>query len=154
MALLLKETALGFLSAAMYKACSKKDRTFAIKITCSFYSILSTVPFTVVPSKGVFFHCWNASWNALSVMARSSLIAFSRISSMSLIRRIACALAQFRGCSSTTNVHDETGQMAVFCQNLTLGALSSRGALSMLVGALFEKFGLFLNTPSTFRKNI
>jgi len=26
-----------------------------------------------------FFHCWNASWNALSVMARSSLIAFSLI---------------------------------------------------------------------------
>jgi hypothetical protein len=28
---------------------------------------------------------------------------------------------------------------------LTLGALSSRSALSMLVGALFKKFGLFLN---------
>jgi hypothetical protein len=33
----------------MYKACSKKDRTFAIKIL--FY-ILSTVPFKVVPSTG------------------------------------------------------------------------------------------------------
>jgi hypothetical protein len=32
-------------------------------------------------------------------------------------------------------------------QNLTLGALSSRSALSVLVGALFKKFGLFLNTP-------
>jgi hypothetical protein len=31
-----------------YKACSKKDRTFAIKIL--FYNILSTVPFKVVPS--------------------------------------------------------------------------------------------------------
>jgi hypothetical protein len=36
--------------------------------------------------------------------------------------------------------------MAVCCQNLTPGALSSRSALSMLVGALFQKFGLFLNT--------
>jgi len=39
--------------------------------------------------------------------------------------------------------------MAVCCQNLTLGALSSRRALSMLVGALFKKFGLVLNTPRT-----
>jgi ABC-type molybdate transport system permease subunit len=36
--------------------------------------------------------------------------------------------------------------MAVCCQNLTLGALGSRSALSMLVGALFKKVGLFLNT--------
>jgi hypothetical protein len=66
---------------------------------------------------------------------------------MSLIRRTACARAQFSGCSSTTSAHRETGQMAVCCQNLTLGALSSRSALSVLVGALFKKFGLFLNTP-------
>ena len=39
--------------------------------------------------------------------------------------------------------------MTVCCQNLTLGALSSRSTLSVLVGALFEKFGLFLNTPRT-----
>jgi hypothetical protein len=37
--------------------------------------------------------------------------------------------------------------MAVGCQTLTLGAFSSRSALSMLVGALFKKFGLFFNTP-------
>jgi hypothetical protein len=37
--------------------------------------------------------------------------------------------------------------MAVCCQNLTLGALGSRSALCVLVGALFKKFGLFLNTP-------
>jgi len=37
--------------------------------------------------------------------------------------------------------------MTVCCQNLTLGALGSRSALSMLVGALFKKFGFFLNTP-------
>jgi hypothetical protein len=36
------------------------------------------------------------------------------------------------------------GQMTVYCQNLTLGALSSHSALSMLVGALFKKSGLFL----------
>jgi len=37
--------------------------------------------------------------------------------------------------------------MAVCCQNQTLGALSSRSALSVLVRALFKTFGLFLNTP-------
>jgi hypothetical protein len=41
------------------------------------------------------------------------------------------------------------GQMAVCCQNLTLGALSSSSALNMLVGALFKMFGFFLNTPHT-----
>jgi hypothetical protein len=65
---------------------------------------------------------------------------------LSLIRRTACTRAHFSGCSSTTNAHSETGRMAVCCQNLTLGALSSRSALSMMVGALFKKFGLFLNT--------
>jgi hypothetical protein len=37
--------------------------------------------------------------------------------------------------------------MVVCFQNLTLGALSSRSALSLLAGALFKKFSLFLNTP-------
>jgi len=37
--------------------------------------------------------------------------------------------------------------MTVCCQNLTLGVLNSRSALSVLAGALFKKFGLFLNTP-------
>jgi hypothetical protein len=45
------------------------------------------------------------------------------------------------------NAHSEAGQMAVCCQNLTLGVLSSRSTRSVLVGALFKKFGLFLNTP-------
>jgi hypothetical protein len=62
---------------------------------------------------------------------------------MSLIRQTACAHAYFSGCSSTINAHSETGQMEVCCQNLTLGALSSRSALSMLVGELFKEFGLF-----------
>jgi len=66
---------------------------------------------------------------------------------LSLIRRTACARAQFSGYSSTTNANSGTGQMAVCCQNLTLGALSSRSALSVLVGAPLKKFGLFLNTP-------
>jgi len=65
-----------------------------------------------------------------------------------------CARAEFSGCSSTTNAHSETGQMAVCHQNFTLGALSSRSALSMLVGALFKIFGLFLNTPRTQHSNI
>ena len=71
---------------------------------------------------------------------------FNLIVTVSLIRRTACASAQFSGCSSTTNAHSETGQMAVCCQNLTLGALSSRSALSVPVGALFKKFGLFFLT--------
>jgi hypothetical protein len=33
--------------------------------------------------------------------------------------------------------------MEVCCQNLKLGALSSRSALSVLIGALFKKFGVF-----------
>jgi hypothetical protein len=45
-----------------------------------------------------------------------------------------------------TNAHSEMGQVAVCCQNLLLGALSSRGAPSVLVGTLFKKFNLFLNT--------
>jgi hypothetical protein len=63
----------------------KKDRTFTIKTL--FYNILSTVPFKVVPSTGdtpfPTFLPLLESWNALSVMARSSLIAFSWISACS-----------------------------------------------------------------------
>jgi hypothetical protein len=55
-------------------------------------------------------------------------------------------IIKISGCSSTTNAHSETGQMAVCCQNLMLGALSSCSMLSVLVGMLFKKFGLFLNT--------
>jgi hypothetical protein len=36
--------------------------------------------------------------------------------------------------------------MAVFYKTVPLGALISRSALSLLVCALFKKFGLFLNT--------
>jgi hypothetical protein len=45
--------------------------------------------------------------------------------------------------------------MAVCCQNLSLGALSSRRAPSVLVGALFKKLGLFLYTPriSSYKRN-
>ena len=41
--------------------------------------------------------------------------------------------------------HRETGQVAVCCQNLPLGALNSRSAPSVLVDELFKKFGRFLN---------
>jgi hypothetical protein len=44
--------------------------------------------------------------------------------------------------------------MAVCCQNLTLGALSSRSAFSLLIGALFKKFGLFLNNPRILRMQL
>ena len=42
----------------------------------------------------------------------------------------------------------KTGQMADCCQNTTLGALSSRSALSVLVGELFKKFYLFFEYVS------
>jgi hypothetical protein len=50
--------------------------------------------------------------------------------------------------------NSETRQMAFCYQNLKLGALSSRCALSVLVGALFKKFGLFLNTPRILKTEV
>ena len=73
----------------------------------------------------------------------------SFIVTLSLIQRTACAHAQFCGCCSTTNAHSETKQMAVCCQNLPLGVLSSHTTPSVLVGMVFKKCGLFLNTPRT-----
>jgi hypothetical protein len=75
----------------------------------------------------------------------------SPTSTEGLIRRKACARAQFSECSSTTNAHSETGQMEVCCQNLPLGALSSRSVPSVLVTELLKKFGLFLNTGVLFK---
>jgi hypothetical protein len=46
-----------------------------------------------------------------------------------------------------TNADSEMGHMEVYCQTLTLGALSSRITFSVLVGALFKKFNLIVNTP-------
>jgi hypothetical protein len=69
---------------------------------------------------------------------------------LSLIRRTVCARAQFSGRSSTTDTHREMGQMEFCCQNLTLCVLSSHSALCLLVGALFKKFGLFLNKSRMF----
>ena len=69
------------------------------------------------------------------------------IVTLSLNRRTACAHAHFSGCSMTTSAYSEMGQMAVCCQNLMLGVLSSGSVLPMLVGPLFKKFSLFLNTP-------
>ena len=87
------------------------------------------------------------SYQVCSKISNTYVILQALIVTLSLIRRTACAVAQFSGCSSMINAHSVTGQMAVCCQNLTLGAVSSRSALSMLVRALFKKFDLFLNTP-------
>jgi hypothetical protein len=158
-----------------YKACSKKDRTFAIKTL--FYNILSTVPFKVVPSTDdtqfptflplleCFLErtfCDGAQFSYriflnLRVFNKRPIFLNSSPSStegalLLLIApsgrflRTVCARAQFSGCNSTNNAHSETEQMAVCCQNLPLGALSSRNAPSVLVDELFKKFGLFLNT--------
>ena len=116
----------------------------------------SSVPFLV--EETISPYVWLSNWN-VSVYFLPSLqkkFTYTRCSSssfivtLSLIRRIACARSQFSRCSSTTNAHSETGRMAVCSQHLALGALSSRSGLSMLVGALFKKFGLFLNKPCTF----
>ena len=77
---------------------------------------------------------------------RPNFLNSSPTSTEGLIQRTACSRAQFSGCSSTINAHSETGQMAVCCQNLPLGELSSHSAPSVLVGELLKKFGLFLNT--------
>ena len=71
----------------------------------------------------------------------------SFIVTLSLILLTACARAQFSGCRSTTK-DNETRQMAVCCQNLKQGTLSSLSALSVLFGVLVKAFFLFLNTPS------
>jgi hypothetical protein len=84
-------------------------------------------------------------------MTLSNIYTLLLLPYVGLIRRTACARAQFGGCSSTTNAHSETGQMAVCCQNLPLGALSSRSAPSLLVDELLKTFGLFLKTRR-FRK--
>ena len=67
-----------------------------------------------------------------------TMLFFKLFDTLSLIWRTACAHTQFSRCSSITNAHSEKGQMAVWCQNLTLGALSSRNMLSVLVGALLK----------------
>jgi hypothetical protein len=79
-------------------------------------------------------------------MACSSLISFSWISSLSLIRRTACACAQFRGCSSTTNTHSETGQTVVCCQNLTLCARPVAAELCAGWRAIWKIRSLFEST--------
>jgi len=83
----------------------------------------------------------------------TSCSSSSYIVTLSLIRRTACACAQIGGCSSVTNGHSETRQMAVCCQNLPLGALNSCSALHVPVGALFKKFGLYLNNHCTPEKH-
>jgi hypothetical protein len=57
-------------------------------------------------------------------------------------------------CSLMTNAHSEMGQIAVCCQNLLLGVLSSCSTPSLLVGELFKKFGLFLNTGVQWNPNV
>ena len=141
-----------------YKACSKKDRTFAIKtLLLILQPSLKRLNHSqhcvrlIRSSPYAWLSSWNVSVNFLPSLQQnfthSLCSSGSFIVTLSPIRRTACAHAQFTWCSSTTNAHSETGQMAVCCQNLTLGALSSRSALSVLFGTLFKKFGLFLNTP-------
>ena len=102
-------------------------------------------------------YAWLSNWNVSVKFLPSLQQTFTHIRcstssfiiTLSLIRRTACSPAQLNGCSTTTNAHSETGQMAVWCQNLMLGALSGYSALSVLVGVLFKKLGLFENASYT-----
>jgi hypothetical protein len=126
---------------------SKRDRTFlnsAPTSTESALRLLNAPSVCLVEQLKCLCKIFTKFAANLHTHTRCSSSSF--IVSSSIIRRTACARAQFSGCSSTTNAHSETGQMAVCCQNLTLGVLSSCSALSMLVGALFKMFGLFFNT--------
>ena len=104
----------------------------------------------------ILLYCWGPiafvlcvtyyiSWSAKTPCRFPSFLSSSShlnwvIVTLSLIRLTACARAQFTGCSSTSNAHSETGQMAFCCQNVTLWAPSSRSAFSVMV---------FLNTLRT-----
>ena len=144
-----------------YKACSKKDRTFAINTL--FYNILSTVPFKVVPSTGdtrfptflplleCFLERTFCDGAQFSYRIFLNLRLFKKRPNFLSSSAVGRVHELFSGCSSTTNIHRETAQMAVCFQNLPLGALSSRSAPSVLVGELLKKFCLFFNT-GVFRK--
>jgi uncharacterized integral membrane protein len=112
-----------------------------LKCLCKF---LPSFQQYVSPSRSLSLslsHTHTHTHTHMRALGRCSSSSF--IVTLSLIRRTVCARAQFSGWSSTTNAHSETNQMAFCFQNLTLDALSSRSALSVLVGAPFKKFGLF-----------
>jgi len=117
----------------------KKKRTFAINTL-----LLILQHFKHCPLQSSPLYWRYAVPNVSSIVGMLPGTHFLRWRAVPLLR---FPESQFSGCSSTTNVHSETGQMAVCCQNLTLGALRNRSALSVLVCALFKEFGLFLNTP-------
>ena len=98
---------------------------------------------------------WNVSVKLLPSLQQNfthkRCSSSSFIATLSLIWRTACARVQFSECSLTTNAYSETGKMAVCFQKLKLGALSSRSALSVLDGALFNKVrSLFEQTSYTY----
>jgi hypothetical protein len=115
----------------IYNACSKKNRTFAIKTL--FYNILSTVPFKVVPSTGD-----TPSPTFLPLLECFLKRTFYDGAQFSY--RIFLNLRVFK---IRPNFLNSAPASTVCCQNQPLGALSSRSAPSVLVGALFKKFGLF-----------
>jgi hypothetical protein len=65
------------------KACSKKYRTFAIKNLLLLLQhfkhcpLQSSPPVLAIHRSQRFFHCWNSSWNAFSVMAEAGPIHIS-----------------------------------------------------------------------------
>ena len=114
--------------------------------SCKKYALLFTPLSFNLSLAHVDVLCQQTAWhNTFSFVVPDGLVnkytrrTQKKTELLSLILRTACARAQFSGCSSTTNAHSETGQMTICCQNLTLGALSSRSALSVLGGALFKK---------------
>jgi hypothetical protein len=125
---------------------SKRDRTFLNSAPTSIESALRLLSASSVCLVKQLKCLCKIFTKFCSKISHTNFVLQALSLSLSLIQRTACARAQFSGCSSTTNAHSETGQMAACCQYLALGVLSSRSALSMLDGAQFKKFGFFLNT--------
>jgi hypothetical protein len=129
-------------TSPLYKACSKKDRTFAIK---TLLLILHHFKHCPLQSSPLYWRYTIPNVFSIVGMLRGThflwwcAVLLSNFPESPLCHQFGDVLS---GCNSTTNAHSEMGQMAVCCQNLTLGALSSCSALSMPVGALFKKFGL------------
>ena len=133
-------------------ARSNADPHFVSKFSDSEMTISTNHGIKYFPSQQQHFTHRHTHAHA-HMQARTRFSSSSFIVTLSLIRRTACACAEFSGCSSTTNAHSEAGKMAVCCRNLPLGALSSRSDVCVLIGGIFEKFCPFLNKPRKFMLN-
>ena len=82
----------------------------------------------------------------MSDACAGALLGATSKTSFPSVQASSCAQRPSDALKLPGTADSETGQMAVCCQNLPVRALSSRSAVTVLVGALFQKFDLFLNT--------